>query len=449
LLGSLVAGTFADWLDGVGVVGVGAEVAIMALKFLGDDPACGFDDQAIAAIAYAKSFGVHIANASWGGPGLPGGSPDLHDAIANSGMLFVAAAGNDGLDNDAETEPILPASFDLPNIISVAAIDNSGGLAWFSDFGAKTVDIAAPGESILSSLPADKKHAQPYWDWLSGTSMAAPHVTGTAALVASMSPTLAAEPVAMKAHLLASGKPDAATAGLTLTGKIVDAYRALDLVPPVAVAPSSFGVVVGSVASATNLSVKVGWPAASDDMTGIVAYGLQSRAGTGAWLTARGSTPDRSTIRTLRPGTSYGFRVRAMDGAGNWSPYTASLLRPSFYQETSSGASYTRSWGHWRTSSASGGTTRFATRAGASVTFRFSGRGFALVAPKGPTRGSARLYVDGVLVSTVSEFRAGSQARIVVAARAWSRSGAHTVKLVVLGTVHHPRFDVDAFAVLR
>ena len=78
-------------------------------------------------------------------------APDLYDAIQTSGMLFVAAAGNDGSDNDDGPSPTLPASFDLPNILSVAAIDNTGGLAWFSNYGRQTVDIAAPGEAILSS----------------------------------------------------------------------------------------------------------------------------------------------------------------------------------------------------------------------------------------------------------------------------------------------------------
>ena len=100
----------------------------MALKFLGDDPDCGFDSMAIAAIAYAKSFGVRIANASWGGVGAPTDAPELYDAIRDSGMLFVAAAGNDGSDNDHGPLTTLPASFDLPNIVSVAAVDNTGGL---------------------------------------------------------------------------------------------------------------------------------------------------------------------------------------------------------------------------------------------------------------------------------------------------------------------------------
>ncbi len=124
-----MAGTIAASLDGTGVVGVAPGVSIMALKFLGNDPSCGFDSGAIAAIAYAKSFGVRIANASWGGDGRPEDAPDLYDAIKDSGMLFVAAAGNSGSDNDDGPVTSLPASFDLPNIVSVAPIDNTGALA--------------------------------------------------------------------------------------------------------------------------------------------------------------------------------------------------------------------------------------------------------------------------------------------------------------------------------
>jgi len=243
--GTHVAGTIAASLDGVGAVGVAPSVSIMALKFLGDDIECGLDSQAIAAIAYAKSFGVRIANNSWGGRGRPEDAPELYDAIAGSGMLFVASAGNSGADNDSEVTPTLPASFDLPNVLSVAAVDNSGGLAGFSNFGATTVDIAAPGVGVLSALPADATHPEPGWGWLDGTSMAAPYVSGTAALVASRWPAKAGDPVALKARLVNSGKPVALTAGLTISGRVVDAFGALDEVGSLAVAPSRFAFVVG------------------------------------------------------------------------------------------------------------------------------------------------------------------------------------------------------------
>ena len=448
--GTHVAGTIAASLDGVGVVGVAPNIKLMALKFLADDPECGLDSQAILAIAYAKSFGVRIANNSWGGRGRPQDAPELYSAIASSGMLFVASAGNSGADNDNEATPTLPASFDLPNILSVAAVDNTGGLAAFSNFGAKTVDIAGPGQGILSALPADQTHAQPGWGWLDGTSMAAPYVTGTAALVASRWPTMTANPATLRLRLINSGKPMAQTAGKTVTGRVIDAYRALDSVGPLAKAPTSFGFVVGTTMNWTSAVAGVGWPHATDDRSGVATYGLQMRAGGGPWLTAVGASAARTTLRTLTFGTTYGFGVRARDGAGNWGSWSSpAAVTPLRYQESSSAVTYSGTWGRLRTVSASSGQTRYATRGGASVTFRFTGRAFALIAPKGPTRGSAKLYVDGVYVSTVSLFRSVWVPRIVVAARSWPVSGSHTARLVVTGTPGHSRFDVDAFAVLR
>ncbi len=447
--GTHVAGIIAASLDGEGVVGVAPSVSLMALKFLGDDPACGFDSQAIAAIAYAKSFGVKIANASWGGVGAPTDAPELYDAIRDSGMLFVAAAGNDGNDNDHGPFTTLPASFNLPNIVSVAAVDNTGGLTSFSDYGATTVDIAAPGEGILSSLPAETGHPTPGWGWLDGTSMATPHVTGVAALVASTWPSMADDPSVLKARVLGSGKPAPWTAGLTATGRIVDAYRALDGIAPVAAAPNTFGFVVGSQMSSTSAVVRVGWPAASDDRTGIGAYSVAQRAGAADWTTVVTTTGARTADRTLRLATAWGLRVRARDGAGNWGAWTSgTTITPVRYQDTSSLVRYGGTWHGFTTANASGGHERYATHKGAWVSFRFTGRAFALVAPKGASRGSAKLYVDGHYVSTVSLHRTTWTPRIVIAARSWSASGSHTVKLVVVGTAGHPRVDVDAFLVI-
>ena len=125
------------------------------------------------------------------------------------------------------------------------------------------------------------------------------------------------------------------------------------------------------------------------------------------------------------------------------------VITPLRYQDTSSRVTYNRSWRTYSTSSASGGHTHYASRAGAAATFRFTGRAFAIISPKGPTRGSLKLYVDGAYVGTVSLHRSSSVPRVVVAARSWSTSGAHTVRAVVVGTLHHPRVDIDAFAILR
>jgi len=143
--GTHVSGTIAASINGHGVVGVAPNVKIMALKFLG--PYGGYTSDAILAIQYAKAEGAKISNNSWGG------SYDqaLYDAINNSGSLFVAAAGNNGNNNDIY--PMYPASYNLSNILSVAAVNNQGKLASFSNYGATSVDISAPGLGILSSVP--------------------------------------------------------------------------------------------------------------------------------------------------------------------------------------------------------------------------------------------------------------------------------------------------------
>jgi subtilisin family serine protease len=144
--GTHVAGTIAASANGEGVVGVAPNVKIMALKFLG--PRGGATSNAIDAINYATQMGAKISNNSWGGAPY---SQALKDAIDASGMLFVAAAGNNGQNSD--TTPFYPAAYTSSNILSVAAIDNKGNLPGFSNYGAKSVDISAPGVSILSSIP--------------------------------------------------------------------------------------------------------------------------------------------------------------------------------------------------------------------------------------------------------------------------------------------------------
>ncbi|MFP5113795.1 Ig-like domain-containing protein [Bacillaceae bacterium C204] len=146
--GTHVAGTIAaKGGNGIGITGIAPNVKIMPLKFLGADGS-GYTSDAILAIEYAKKMGVKITNNSWSGTDY---DQALKDAIDQANMLFVAAAGNDGLNNDQQ--PGYPASYDSPNIISVAAIDNSGKLADFSNYGASSVDIAAPGTNIFSTVP--------------------------------------------------------------------------------------------------------------------------------------------------------------------------------------------------------------------------------------------------------------------------------------------------------
>ncbi len=160
--------------NAIGVAGVNWTVRIMPLKFLGANGS-GSSSDAIKAIIYGADNGANVLSNSWGGGGF---SQALLDAInyANSkGVLFVVAAGNESNDNDQS--PTYPANYAADNLIAVGASTDNDDIAGFSNYGAATVQLAAPGEEILSTTPMDR------YAYLSGTSMATPHVAGAAALI--------------------------------------------------------------------------------------------------------------------------------------------------------------------------------------------------------------------------------------------------------------------------
>ena len=176
--GTHVAGTIgAVGNNGVGVAGVNWKVQIMAMRFLGPDGA-GATSDAVKCIDWAVENGAHILCNSWGGPDT---SPELAEAVARAerkGVLFVAAAGNTGGGgNNNDQRPSYPSSLKSTNVIAVGAIDVNDARGSFSHYGKQSVDIGAPGVDILSTVRNNK------YDTYSGTSMAAPHVAGAAALV--------------------------------------------------------------------------------------------------------------------------------------------------------------------------------------------------------------------------------------------------------------------------
>src|SRR6476469_5798299 len=202
--------------NGTGVTGVNWNVQLMPLKFIGAD-GTGDVAGAVAALRYATAMGVRITNNSWGGTEY---SQALYDTIADAnahGDLFMAAAGNDGTNSD--TTPTYPADFNLPNIISVGASDSSDHLAYFSNYGRSSVDLAAPGVSIYSTWPGRAYRSE------SGTSMASPPVAGAAALVPAAHPAATADTI--KALLLRTVDHPVALAGTSASQGRLDAGNAL------------------------------------------------------------------------------------------------------------------------------------------------------------------------------------------------------------------------------
>jgi len=202
--------------NGVGVVGVCWNARIMACKFL-DAAGNGFTADAIECIQYAARMGARVINASWGDSVYDAALADAIEVANKSNILFCAAAGNTGTDNDLY--PVYPASLSNANILAVAASDADDMLAGFSCYGSNSVDIAAPGAAIMSTLWGGG------YGYGNGTSMATPHCAGAAALLLSVDPGLNA--AQLKAALMHTADPKLALGGTCMSGARLNVYRAV------------------------------------------------------------------------------------------------------------------------------------------------------------------------------------------------------------------------------
>ncbi len=265
-----VAGTIgAVGNNGVGVVGVNWQVRLMSLRFLGGTS--GSTSNAIRASNYArqmlelwnssggtKGANVRVLNNSYGGGSYSLSFQDAINGLNLSGILFVAAAGNFPDDPQADNDIVghYPASYDAPNVISVASTDSGDALSSFSHFGQKSVHIGAPGTGILSTT------ANNTYSVFNGTSMASPHVAGAAALLLAANPNLTVKQ--LRSLLLFNGDPVAALTTKTMTGRrlsVANSMQALvgnDVTPPGT--PANL-----HINSQTGRSLNVGWIASGDD----------------------------------------------------------------------------------------------------------------------------------------------------------------------------------------
>lgn len=208
-----------------GVTGINWNVQIIACKT--HDPAGNGDSDALLEclqyMEIMKSEGLNVVatNNSYGGcPEACGFSQALEDAIASNmeaGILFVASAGNDIADNDVILK--YPADYFLPNVIAVAATDEDDDMASFSNYGDRTVSVGAPGDLVRSTLPGNS------YGYLSGTSMAGPHVTGLAALLEAQNPSRSWK--AIRNLILTGGDKVASLTGKTITGRRINAFKSM------------------------------------------------------------------------------------------------------------------------------------------------------------------------------------------------------------------------------
>ena len=225
--GTHAAGTIAAaGNNGVGITGVAWDAKLMGLKFLAADGS-GSTADAIECLNYAtsmrqKGVNIRLTSNSWGGGGF---EQALSDAVARTnaaGMLFVAAAGNGGEDGVGDNNDVYgsyPANYNIPNVLSVAATDRYDNLAGFSNFGAATVDLAAPGVEIASTVPGNG------YAYMSGTSMATPHVAGVAALAFAHKPSATVSEV--RSALLSGVDTLANLSGKVATGGRLNALNTL------------------------------------------------------------------------------------------------------------------------------------------------------------------------------------------------------------------------------
>ncbi len=299
-----------------GVAGVNWEVSIMAIKFL-SGAGSGTTADAIEGINYAvtmKNAGVNlrVLSNSWGGGAFSQALLDSINAAGAADMMFVAAAGNSGSNNDAT--PSYPASYTSANIVAVASTDRNDAMASSSSYGLTTVDLGAPGVSILSTVPGNA------YAVFSGTSMATPHVAGAAALVLSANPTLTT--AELKTILMDTGDTKPALVGRTVSGKRLNAHNAVAAAgPPV----PRFGLSAGPARQAITQGESTSYNldvTSVGGFTGSVAFSVAAEPAINAALTfsptsvtAPGTaTLNVATTCNTAPGT-YNLTITGTSGA--------------------------------------------------------------------------------------------------------------------------------------
>jgi subtilisin family serine protease len=305
--------------NGVGITGVAPRVSLMSLAMLnreGDGSIAG----AISAINWAvnakqRGIDVRVLSASWGGSGFSQGLSDAIGRAGSNGILFVAAAGNAHL--DVEQDPIYPCAYELANVVCVAATNGNDRLTSFSDFGAMHVDLAAPGQAIVSTVPRGVVPGcgQEIYCSLDGTSMAAPMVSGAAVLAVAADPSLTV--AQLRARLVAAVVTKSWLSGKVETGGRLDVCLAVPgcgQPARVPTAPDRLQVVVGE--SGASLAWTV--PVSNGNAGPITGYRVDGPAGS---QTVAGNVRSL-TVPGPAANTNGSYSVRAINAVGESAPVT-------------------------------------------------------------------------------------------------------------------------------
>jgi subtilisin family serine protease len=299
--GTHVSGTIAAiGNNGIGVAGVCWRARLLPLKIL-NSGGNGSMSAAVEAIEYATAMGVRVTNNSWGSPSYSRALDDALAEHAGTNALFIAAAGNYGRSNELFAH--YPASYPYDNIIAVASTNDRDTLSVFSNYGAVSVDLGAPGEEIISLVPGNS------YGPLSGTSMASPHVTGAVGLILSEAPLMT--PAQVKEQLLKTVDPLPALQGQVVSQGRLNVYRSLaglDAIPP-------GGISDLKVTHTGSNTVTLSWTASGDDGMAGTAAACDIRYDTSPIKpsTFERATPVASCPAPAPAGTPQSFRVTGLE----------------------------------------------------------------------------------------------------------------------------------------
>jgi hypothetical protein len=247
-----------------------------------------------------------------------------------------------------------------------------------------------------------------------------------------------------------------ASGSFTVTIRATDGSRVRTSEYPIQVdsdAPSAkapaLRLLTGSKLGSASVATGASWSAASDPGGSIAGYEARWRVdGDIKGPIALGAAAAGAT-RSTTFGHTYSLRLRARDEAGNWSPWVESgVFRPLLSQTTNGTFGFGGRWNRVVRSWFSGGSTMYATRAGAAIAKAFHGRAVALVASRGPDRGWAQVYVDGAKAGSINLHASTITHRVVVFSARWASPGAHSIRIVVAGSPRHPRVDADALVIV-